>query len=60
MTNVKPITILQFLLGLWMLKWFCKLFAFVVLIIFAIIDTPFWLIFRTRFNPWSFALKPLK
>ena len=50
--------ILQFFLGLFFLKWFFKVLIFLILLIFAIIATPFWLLFKTKFNPWTIVLQP--
>lgn len=59
MANTPQQDLLQLIIGIWMLKWFLRIFAVLILFVFAILATPFWLVFRTKFNPWSVVLKPL-
>ena len=52
------IKIFQFFAALWLLKWIFKIICFLLLLVFAILATPIWLIFKTKFNPWGVVQTP--
>lgn len=50
---------LQVLFGIWVLGWILRIICFILFLVFAILATPIWLIFKTKFNPWTvFYLLP--
>lgn len=59
--TLNPLTnILRIFVGIWLLGWLLRFLAFFLLIAFAILFTPIWLIFKTKFNPWSTVLYPFR
>ena len=58
MNPLQRLLILPFAIEVWIFIF--KFILLLILLVFAVLATPIWLIFKTKFNPWNTVLYPFR